>query len=161
MEGNADALAARQESMIGELREAIGDGIAEAAVVRLRRVVVTVAAGSLRDAVSFMKDHWGLSHVSMVTGRDAGEGLEVLYHFFVDGVTVTLRVSVPREAPEVPSITDLVPGANFYERELYDLLGIRAAGHPGLKRLVLPEDWPDGVFPLRKDWQPPEGGETT
>jgi len=160
MEGNADALTARQEGMIGELRGAIGAGIAEAVAVRLHRVMFTVAAGSLRDAVTFMKDHWGLLHVSAVTGRDAGDAFEVLYHFFVDGVTVTLRVSLPREAPEVPSITELIPGANFYERELYDLLGIRAVGHPGLKRLVLPEDWPDGVFPLRKDWQPPEGGET-
>lgn len=160
MEAGADTIAARQQAMIDELGRALGGGVLEAAATRPQRVFFAVSAGALRDAVSFMKERWGLYHVSAITGREAGGGFEVLYHFFAGGVTVTVRVELPKEAPAVPSITDLLPGATFYERELYDLLGITAVGHPCPRRLVLPEDWPDGVFPLRKDWRPPGGGET-
>jgi NADH-quinone oxidoreductase subunit C len=61
-----------------------------------------------------------------------------------------IRVGVPAAAPTVASITDVFPGANFYEREAYDLFGIVFDGHPDLTRIVLPDDW-EG-HPLRKDY---------
>jgi len=61
-----------------------------------------------------------------------------------------IRVGVPVSSPTVPSITRTFPGANFYEREAYDLFGIVFAGHPDLTRIVLPDDW-EG-HPLRKDY---------
>lgn len=60
-----------------------------------------------------------------------------------------LRVGVPGDDPVVPSLTDTYPGTNFYEREVYDLLGVRFDGHPDLTRILLPDDW-EG-HPLRKD----------
>jgi NADH-quinone oxidoreductase subunit C len=61
-----------------------------------------------------------------------------------------IRVGVPAADPTVPSITDIFPGANFYEREAFDLFGIVFTGHPDLTRIVLPDDW-EG-YPLRKDY---------
>jgi NADH-quinone oxidoreductase subunit C len=61
-----------------------------------------------------------------------------------------LRVGVPGTDPSLPTITPIFPGANFYERETFDLFGIIFTGHPDLTRLVLPDDW-DG-HPLRKDY---------
>jgi NADH-quinone oxidoreductase subunit C len=61
-----------------------------------------------------------------------------------------IRVGVPAADPTVPSITSLFPGANFYEREAFDLFGIVFSGHPDLTRIVLPDDW-EG-YPLRKDY---------
>ena len=61
-----------------------------------------------------------------------------------------LRVGVPASDPTVPTITSVFPGANFYERETFDLFGIVFDGHPDLTRLVLPDDW-EG-YPLRKDY---------
>ena len=61
-----------------------------------------------------------------------------------------IRVGVPAPNPVVPSITSVFPGANFYEREAYDLFGIAFAGHPDLTRILLPDDW-EG-HPLRKDY---------
>ena len=61
-----------------------------------------------------------------------------------------LRVGVDGADPVAPSITDVFPGANFYEREAFDLFGIRFAGHPDLTRILLPDDW-EG-YPLRKDY---------
>ena len=60
-----------------------------------------------------------------------------------------LHVAVPGEDPQVPSLTGVFPGANFYEREAYDLFGIRFPGHPDLTRILLPDEW-EG-HPLRKD----------
>ena len=61
-----------------------------------------------------------------------------------------IRVGVPGTAPVVPSITSVFPGANFYERETFDLFGIVFEGHPDLTRVILPDDW-EG-HPLRKDY---------
>jgi NADH-quinone oxidoreductase subunit C len=61
-----------------------------------------------------------------------------------------IRVGIPASDPTVPSVTGVFPGANFYEREAYDLFGIVFDGHTDLTRIVLPDDW-EG-HPLRKDY---------
>jgi NADH-quinone oxidoreductase subunit C len=66
---------------------------------------------------------------------------------------VALKVRVPREKPEVPTVMDLWTGADWHERETYDLLGIVFTGRKELPRILLPEDWPG--HPLRKDWDYP------
>jgi NADH-quinone oxidoreductase subunit C len=63
---------------------------------------------------------------------------------------VRIRVGVSGTEPDLPTISDIFPGANFYERETYDLFGIRFTGHPALTRILLPDDW-EG-HPLRKDY---------
>jgi NADH-quinone oxidoreductase subunit C len=64
-----------------------------------------------------------------------------------------LKVRVPREKPEVPSVMDLWTGADWHERETWDLFGIRFTGRAELPRILLPEDWPG--HPMRKDWEYP------
>ncbi|HEX6972045.1 MAG TPA: NADH-quinone oxidoreductase subunit C, partial [Limnochordia bacterium] len=77
---------------------------------------------------------------------------EVVYHFLALPAhrRVRLRVPVPEEHPIVPTISHLWPSANWAEREVYDLFGIRFEGHPNLQRIVLPADWQG--HPLRKDY---------
>jgi len=69
-----------------------------------------------------------------------------------DGFLV-LKVAVPRDAAEVPSVMDLWAGADWHERETWDLMGVRFTGRGRLTRILLPEDWPG--HPLRKDWEYP------
>ena len=83
---------------------------------------------------------------------DRPEGrFEVVVHLLsmAARLRLRLRVAVPGEDPHVPSLTGVFAGANFYEREAYDLFGIIFDGHPDLTRLLLPDDW-EG-HPLRKD----------
>ena len=70
------------------------------------------------------------------------------------GGWATVEAAIPAEAPSFPSVTPVVPAAHWYEREVQDLLGLVPEGHPDPRRLVLHDDWPEGVYPLRKDFDP-------
>ena len=78
--------------------------------------------------------------------------LEVLYHFCCHAAIVTLRIKLPRTAPSIPTVCSLIPSATLYERELMELFGVEIVGTPNTDRLVLSDDWPKGVYPLRKDF---------
>ena len=77
----------------------------------------------------------------------------MLYHFCRGAAIITLRVSVPYEAATVPTICGVISSATLYERELSELFGIVVEGTPDPRRLVLADDWPDGVYPLRKSFK--------
>ena len=85
----------------------------------------------------------------------------ILHVFSVDRdhLYVLLESSIPADDARVDSITPVVPGADWAEREFQDAIGVRPEGHPDPRRLLLPDDWPEGVHPLRKDFpynfQPP------
>jgi Ni,Fe-hydrogenase III large subunit/Ni,Fe-hydrogenase III component G len=87
--------------------------------------------------------------------RETGEGFRLSYVFAVPpGRWATVEASVPAKAPSCPSVTPIVTAAHWYEREVQDLLGVVPLGHPDPRRLVLHDDWPAGVHPLRKDFDP-------
>lgn len=94
---------------------------------------------------------WG--YLATITGLDLGDQFEVLYHFCAGNSVVTLRVKVERENPVIPTICPIIPSASFSERELMEMFGITVAGTPNPARLFLPEQWTQGVYPLRKDFQ--------
>jgi NADH-quinone oxidoreductase subunit C len=105
-----------------------------------------VAAAELLDRYGFAID--------TITGVDwmtAGQ-MEVVYDFFhpASPVHVVVRTRVPRDNPELPTISKVFPGANWHERETHDFFGIRFQGHPDLSPLLLPED--ATYHPLRKDF---------
>jgi formate hydrogenlyase subunit 5 len=65
---------------------------------------------------------------------------------------VTLRLRLPHEAAVVPSLTGLIPSAESFERELSEMFGVTVTGLPNPEHLYLPDNWPAGVYPLRKDF---------
>jgi NADH-quinone oxidoreductase subunit D/NADH-quinone oxidoreductase subunit C/D len=117
---------------------------------------VVVSADKLPEVATALRDDLGFDYLSSVTGVDLiNDGkLEVVYHAYsIDrgGSHVAFKVQVDREEPVVPSLVSVWPGADFQEREAWDLMGIRFEGHPDLRRILT---W-DGFagHPLRKDWQ--------
>jgi Ni,Fe-hydrogenase III component G len=78
----------------------------------------------------------------------------VLYHFCDDrrGYVVTVKALIrDKIKPQIQSLAPVIPGAEWIEREVHDLYGIDFINHPNLRRLILSDDWPEGVYPLRKD----------
>ena len=96
-------------------------------------------------------------HVSVIAFCDTGAQVDLMYHFHVywgiphEEVLVTLTVSLPKTDLKVPTITGIIPGALTSEREKQEMLGIEVVGIPDSRRLFLPEDFPPGVYPWRKD----------
>ena len=113
--------------------------------VRVRPARVVVAA-ALLDQNGFAMD--------AVTGVDwiAENEMEVVYDFFhpAHAWRVVVRTRVPRSQPEVPTVSEIYPGANWHERETHEFFGIVFLGHPNLTPLLLPED--ATYHPLRKDF---------
>lgn len=105
-----------------------------------------------------------LGYLAAITGLDPGREtdlLEVLYHFCAGKAVITLRVPVPRSAPVVPTLSAIIPVAEGFERELQEMFGITISGLSCPEHLYLPDEWPDAVYPLRKDFEPalvPKGG---
>ena len=91
---------------------------------------------------------------STASGIDTPEGFEILYHFSLDrrGEIFSVLVSIAdKKQPEINSIAPIFPGAEWIEREIWEMLGIKFIGHPNLKRLLLADDWPPGQYPLRQN----------
>lgn len=116
---------------------------------------VTVEPTRLVEVATFLRDDPELrfDYLALLTGVDRlDEGFELVNHLtsLEKGLRLILRTRVPRDEPKCPSLTGVWPGANWHERETYDLLGVRFEGHPDLRRILLREDW-EG-HPLRKDY---------
>ena len=108
--------------------------------------VIDITPPCLLPVVTALLEAEAVHHLTTITGLDTGEELEVLYHFW-SRQGLTLRTRCARKGAELPSLVPVLPGADWYEREVYDMLGIQFTGHPDLCRLVLPDDW-EGAPPL-------------
>jgi Ni,Fe-hydrogenase III component G len=98
-----------------------------------------------------------LGYLSCITGLDPGtdsSNLEVLYHFCTGPAIITLRFPVPKTNGLIPSLTQIIPSAESFERELSEMFGVEITGLRSKDYLYLPDDWQPGVYPLRKDFDP-------
>jgi NADH-quinone oxidoreductase subunit C len=118
---------------------------------------LVVRPEKLREVCLFLRDDEALrfDYLTHLSGLDTGANLCTVYRVLslMHKRAVAMRVYVPRENPDLDTVSDIWPSAGWFEREAYDLLGIRYRGHPDLRRLLLPEDW-EG-HPLRKDYVDP------
>lgn len=123
------------------------------AVPRDRRVVAEISPAKLVESIGALKEN-GMINIGAITGLDLGDRFEIIYHLYNDdGVLLNLKTYISREDPRIPTVTGIFPGVFLYERELMDLFGILVEGIPEGRRYPLPDDWPDGEYPLRKDWK--------
>jgi NADH-quinone oxidoreductase subunit C len=124
-------------------------------------ISIYVERSLIRDACVLLRDDADcpfnfLADVTCVDWFPSEPRFEVVYHLLSipKKERVRLKVRLDGGSPALDSVTQVWPGANYFEREVYDLFGVRFAGHPYLRRLLMPEDW-EG-YPLRKDY-PVEG----
>lgn len=118
---------------------------------RPRRLYMSVNSDALLKFCTHLKDKLGFDHCSCVGGVDRCDRFQTVYHIcsYSSNITLELVVDLPHDNPEVDSVTPLWEGANWHEREAYDMFGIIFRGHPRLERILLPEDYT--FFPMRKD----------
>jgi NADH-quinone oxidoreductase subunit C len=146
-------------SSVDALRATFGDAIGRVTEARDGWTVVTVRAARLRDVMRWLRDDPAqrydyLVDVTAVEFRDRERPLEVVYLLRSLGRKSNLRVKVeldPQGEMAVDSITPLWAGANWLEREVFDMFGIVFAGHPDLRRILMWETYAEG-YPLRKDF---------
>lgn len=117
---------------------------------------VEVNSSEIRNWVEEFLKSGKFRLLSTISGYEEGENFFIVYHFLENDGDIDVRTSVPKDNPVLPSITPALPGGVLYEREIQDLLGVKFEGIIDGRRLILPEHWPQGVYPLRKDFKPGE-----
>ncbi len=143
------------EDVVQQVGAVIGEGLVESRVPKPTRVYLTIDRSELRTVTGVLIDKMNARYV-VGAGTDTRKADDcfLISHFFAldeDGIYVALHTKVPADDPKVQSITGMIPGANWSERETYDMMGVEMEGHPDPRRLVVADDWPEGVFPMRCD----------
>jgi Ni,Fe-hydrogenase III component G len=140
------------QQQLGDRFEFLKDKIR---VQRTRRIFAEVSADKFAEVFDYAVKQLNFDILCAITGLDEGAMLGVIYHLAHQcGITLNLKTSVPKENPNIQTILSYFPAAEVYEKELKDLLGINVEGLPPGTRYPLPDGWPEGQFPLRKDWTP-------
>jgi NADH-quinone oxidoreductase subunit C len=147
-----------EPTTLERLEAQFGDAVL-ATSTRLGEPTAIVGGGSLVDIMTWLRDTASFVLLSDLTAHDCYGGSDedgprfwVIYQLTNLDLPERLRVKVglPEKKPVVDSVVGIWPGANFYEREVYDLFGIEFTNHPDLRRIMMPDEW-EG-HPLRKDF---------
>jgi NADH-quinone oxidoreductase subunit C len=119
-----------------------------------KRVYIEIEPTSLVPVATYIfRDLGARFHIA--SGVDVRSHLEILYHFSIESLNllISLRVRLDRKKPRIASLAPVIKGANWIEREIHELLGVDFEGHPDPRRLLLADEWPQGVYPLRADYK--------
>jgi len=124
-------------------------------VARARRLFAEVPYDRFPEVFDHVIRRMGFTMLCTITGLDLGTSLGAIYHMAQEkGCMLNLQTSVPKDRPVLRSVSAVFPAAEMYERELVDLLGFQVEQLPEGSRYPLPDNWPAGQHPLRKDWKP-------
>jgi membrane-bound hydrogenase subunit beta len=116
----------------------------------------------IKDIVKHMMKIEKYPHFAVSSGYDIGDNIELVYHFSLyyglkrKEINLNLTVKIPKSDPTIDTITDLIPGALISEQEKQEMLGIKVINIPKNDRVFISEDYPDGVYPWRKDEKGPD-----
>lgn len=140
----------KENEILKEIKDKFNTDIEIGEVRRKNRIWIDISVSKLIELLKFLKEK-GYYHLSTITGFDEGEKLGAIYHITDKSILVNIRVRVPKTNPKIPSVIKVYPSATSYEREMVDLFGIEVEGLPPGRNYPLPENFPQGVHPLRKE----------
>ncbi len=118
------------------------------------RIFITIDKDANKNATKTMVTKFNARLIT-ISGVDHGETLGIVYHFNLptSGLVVNMKITdLPRDDPEVNSVSDILPAAIYMELEVHDLFGIKFKGNPLKRKWIIADDWPEGEFPLRKEY---------
>ncbi len=147
-----------RDELVESLGKSFGERILATAEFRAE-TTLTIASSDLREIANFCRDKLSLDYLLDITSVDNfGEEprFEIVYHLYSmpHGIHLRLNLKVSEEVGAVDTVSEIWPTANWHEREIYDMMGIKFNGHPDLRRILMWDGYP--FFPLRKDF-PLEG----
>lgn len=137
-----------ERELLGQVGEELSDfKIREEGLVAMR-----VKREALLKLCRILRDRFSFDHLSLISAVDWVDRFELVYHItsYQNYCTAEVKVEIPKDDPKVYSVSRLWGGANWHEREAYDMMGIVFEGHPDHRRILLPQDYK--YFPLRKDF---------
>jgi NADH-quinone oxidoreductase subunit C len=143
-----------REKILQSINEKFSDDVIEIIDKSSTRAYIEIKPSSLTSVATYVFRELG-ARFSIASGLDARYHMEILYHFILEEINlmVSLRVKLDKSNLVVDSLAPVFEGANWIEREIHELLGIKFTGHPDMRRLLLPDEWPKGVYPLRRDYK--------
>jgi Ni,Fe-hydrogenase III component G len=143
-----------RDDVLKDLTGRFNDDIVEVFDKSPKRVYIEITPESIVKIARYVFRVVG-ARFNIASGVDTRECIEILYHFTIEEINllISFRVKLDKSAPRIDSLAPVFEAANWIEREIHELLGVDFKGHPDLRRLLLPDDWPESVYPLRKDYQ--------
>lgn len=144
----------KREEVLKNLRERFREDIVDFFDKSPKRVYIGIKPEAIIKVATYVFGDLG-ARFNIASGVDTRYHIEILYHFIIEDINllISLRVKLPRSKPEIDSLAPAIEATNWIEREMYELLGINFKGHPDLRKLLLSDDWPEGVYPLRQDYK--------
>lgn len=146
------------DEVIKDLSDTFGSKILKVDKKSHSRVYVDIYPKDIVDITRYLFKELGF-RFNTASGVDDFDCLEILYHFSMDqaGFAISIRAILKdRNDPHIDTITNVTKAAWWIERELHELFGIEFNGNSDLRPLLLPDDWPKGVYPLRKSFVVPK-----
>lgn len=138
-----------EDEVIIDLKNRLKKNLLRYYIQSKRRVFIEVEEGNQKIAAEFLRGNFN-AHLTTITARDAHSDFEVIYHFDVGGILISVKTLIPKANPELDTISDIIPSGDWYEREIMDLFGIKFRGHQNPRRIILPDEWPSERYPLRE-----------
>ncbi len=135
------------------IRERMGERILKWFEHNSKRIYVDINLEDLVIFSQYLFQDLGARFI-VASGMDTPRGvIEILYHFdfYQLPQVLSLRIDVDKSQPEVESLAHIIKGTEWIEREIAELLGVKFKNHPNPEHLLLPSDWPEGKYPLRRD----------
>ena len=154
------------EAIVESFKTALGDGFIDSKIYErevavkknvFRTIWVHIKKESFITAVKHICTLQEYPHLAVISSSDLGDSVELIYHFtlyyghHLAEMLLGLRVNLPKNDLKIPTLTDIIPGAIFNEREIQEMMGVEVVGIPDNRRLFLPEDFPEGIYPWRTD----------
>jgi Ni,Fe-hydrogenase III component G len=143
-----------REEVLQDLRDRFDSDIVEIFDKSPHRVYMEIKPRAIRWVGNHIFRELG-ARFNIASASDKSKHIEILYHFTIEDLNlmINVRVKLDRENPKIMSLAPDIEALNWIEREMRELLGIEFIGHPDPRRLLLSDEWPEGVYPLRLDYQ--------
>jgi len=142
-----------REQIVARIKDVLGARIVQWTDKSARRIYVEIKPEDILEASRLVFRELE-ARFSIATGVDTPSGIEIMYHWSFDncGMVVTIRTVLDRNNPVIESIALLCKGAEWIEREMWEMLGITFKNHPDMRHLLLADDWPAGKYPYKRDF---------